>query len=318
VTGDAAPLASVLLLTRDAGERFAAVLDAVLRQEPPFPFEVVAVDSESSDGTRERLRRAGVTVVPVRRADFNHGATRNLGIEACRGAFIALLVQDAEPETADWLERLVAPLLEDEMLAGTYGRQLPVEGAGCVARAYQSRYAAAGDTPRVQGVAGPDALAAMPPGCRLEACTFDNVCACIRRTAWQEHRFARVPIAEDLQWAREVMLAGYRLAYVPGARVRHLHDRPAGYELRRTYLVHQQLRRLFDLRTVPSSLHLARAVTASLANHARWILAADTPWRGKLGELPRAAALALALPLGQYLGAKSADSGRDYLRARGV
>ena len=37
-----------------------------------------------------------------------------------------------------------------------------------------------------------------------------------------------------------------------------------------------------------------------------------------LKHLPRALALAVAMPLGQYLGARSADSGRELLRVRGV
>jgi rhamnosyltransferase len=312
------PLVSVLLLTRDAGPRLSTVLAAVLRQEAPFRFEVVALDSGSTDGTQERLRQAGVRLVPVSPLEFNHGTTRNRGVRACRGAFVVMLVQDAEPETPGWLAALVAPLVGDEALAGTYARQVPVEGAGCVPRAYLAGYAAAAPEPRVQGLPDRGVFEALPPAERLRLCTFDNVCSCIRRSAWSRLPFPEVPIAEDLQWAREVLLEGYRLAYVPEARVRHLHDRPASYELKRTYLVHQQLRRLFGLRTIPSSVHLARAVATSLACHARWIAAAPAPWRQKIAEMPRAAALAFALPLGQYLGARSADAGRELLRVRGV
>ena len=43
-------------------------------------------------------------------------------------------------------------------------------------------------------------------------------------------------------------------------------------------------------------------------------------WRAaaRLAALPRALALAVAMPLGQYLGARSADTGRELLRVRGV
>jgi len=313
------PLASVLLLTFNGGQRLGVVLEALARQEAPFPHEVVAVDSGSTDGTRERLQQAGARVISIPRGEFNHGATRNLGIEACKGVFVVLLVQDAEPEGRDWLARLVDPLVEDGMLAGTYGRQVPPEGAGSVPRAYLARHAAASAEPRVQQLAGRAAYEALTPWQRMEACTFDNVCSCVRRSVWARRPFARAPIAEDLEWARDVMLDGYRLAYVPEARVRHLHDRPASYELKRTYLVHQRLRRLFGLRTIPSAAHLAGAVLVSLASHARWVAAAaGSPWPRRLAELPRAIALAFALPFGQYLGARSADSGRDLLRVRGV
>ena len=93
-----APLVSVLLLTRDAGPPFAAVLAAIARQKAPFPFEVVAIDSGSADGNLALLEGAGVRTIPVAPADFNHGATRNLGIASCRGDFVVMLVQDAEPD----------------------------------------------------------------------------------------------------------------------------------------------------------------------------------------------------------------------------
>jgi rhamnosyltransferase len=312
------PLVSVLLLTRDGGGRLATVLAALASQDTPFEFEVVAVDSESRDGSLDRLRNAGAKVLQIPRAEFNHGTTRNLGIAACRGSIVVLLVQDAEPGSSDWLVRLVEPLLADEGVAGSYGRQVAPPGAGAIARAYHARYPASASEPRIQAIPARDAFLALPPLEQMHACTFDNVCSSVRKSAWSRHPFPRVPIAEDLEWARDVLLDGYRLAYVPAATVRHLHDRPAGYELRRTYLVHQRLRALFGVRTVPSLPHLARAIGVSLASHGRWVAADTAPWTKRVADLPRAAALAVALPLGQYLGAKSVDRGRELLRVEGI
>ena len=226
------------------------------------------MDSGSDDGTVEVLRREADRLIEIRAEDFNHGTTRNVGVEACRAPLVVLLVQDAEPASADWLARLVEPHAGHEAgplrpLAGTYARQVPRPDASPVVRAYLSRYAAAGSTPRRQSIADRAEFDALTPGGRLAACTFDNVCSCIRRDVWERHPFKAAPIAEDLAWAREVMLAGYDLAYVPDAAVVHSHDRSAGYELKRTYLVHQQLRRLFGLAAIPSAAHLARAIAVS-------------------------------------------------------
>jgi rhamnosyltransferase len=158
----------------------------------------------------------------------------------------------------------------------------------------------------------------MSPIDRLAACTFDNVCSCIRRSVWREYPFTATPIAEDVEWSKSVLLAGYHLAYVPDAVVMHSHDRSARYELSRTYLVHQQLRRLLGLATVPTRRQLARAIGVSLLAHVRWTLGGLAGAASKLAQLPRSLALAVAMPLGQYLGAKSADTGRELLRARGI
>src|SRR6185436_9167074 len=105
--------------------------------------------------------------------------------------------------------------------------------------------------------------------------------------------FRPTPIAEDLEWALEVLLAGYKLAYVPDAPVWHSHERPAAYELQRTYLVHQRLQTLFGLSTVPTVGSLVRAVASSLPMHVR-LAAGDRPPRTR--ALLRGIALAMALP----------------------
>jgi hypothetical protein len=103
--------------------------------------------------------------------------------------------------------------------------------------------------------------------------------------------------------------------YTPDATVWHSHERPVSYELQRTYLVHQRLQHLFGLATVPTVGALVRAVAVTMPAHAR-MAAADRRERGR--ALIRGAALAVALPLGQYLGARSAREGRDLLMPRGI
>ena len=322
------PLVSLLLLTRNGAATLPRVLASIRSQTVAFPVEIVAVDSGSSDGTVELLRGQADRLIEIRESAFNHGTTRNVGVEGCRAPLVVLLVQDAEPVSTDWLIRLAAPLLADDParhaaggarpLAGTYARQIPRSDASAVVRAYLLRYSATDSTPRLQSIADQAAFDALSPSERMATCTFDNVCSCIRREVWERHPFRPTPIAEDLAWAKDVMLAGFDLAYVPEAAVVHSHERPAGYELRRTYLVHQQLRRLFGLATIPGRVDLARAVAVSAITHTRWTLGGPGAATARLAALPRALALAAAMPLGQYLGARSADAGREILRVRGV
>jgi hypothetical protein len=79
--------------------------------------------------------------------------------------------------------------------------------------------------------------------------------------------------------------------------------------------VHQRLRALFGLQAVPSAAHVLLAAAATLRAHAR---ALREDGRLVSREALRGVALAGAYPLGQYLGARSADTGRELLRARGV
>jgi rhamnosyltransferase len=293
------PLVSVLLVTRDGAATLGEILAAVRGQRTDFPFEVVAIDSGSTDGTAKLLARGADRLLEIAPNDFNHGTTRNAGVAACRGELVTLLVQDALPAADNWLESLTAPLRRDPRLAGTCARQLPRPAASAVTRHYLAGWAAAAAEPRTMEVRDAQAWSALAPAERLALCTFDDVCACIRRSVWERFPFRPTAIAEDVEWAREVLLAGWRLAYVPEARVVHSHERSARHELRRTRAIHRRLGVLCGLRTIPAAGHLLRAFAATLPLHAR------LAWRQPAG-LPRALALAVAWPLGQYLGGREA------------
>ena len=299
------PLASIVVPTRNGAATLPALLDAIARQRVDFSFEVVAVDSSSTDGSDALLGRRVDLLITIPADRFDHGATRNLAIEQTRGDLIVLLVQDALPASDTWLDALTAPLRADSSLAGTFARQIARPEASAVTRRYLDRWAGASTTPRTMAL-GAAEFDALTPAARLERCTFDNVCSCIRRSVWVRHPFRPTPIAEDVEWARDVLVAGHRLAYTPQAAVIHSHDRSARYEFARTYALHRRLHQLFGLRTIPSPYGLARAVAASMGTHLRCETSA------------RSVALAVAWPLGQYLGALSSTRRWKPLRARAL
>lgn len=301
------PRVSIVLPTRNGVATLPAVLDAIARQRVDFLFETIAVDSSSTDGTSELLRRRVDRLINVAAEAFDHGLTRNLGIEQARGELVVLLVQDALPASVSWLAALTAPLLADDRLAGTFARQLPRPDASAIARRYLERWSASSPVARTRALASRAELDALEPMAQLERCAFDNVCSCIRRSVWAEHPFKATPIGEDIEWAREVLLAGYRLANVPSAEVFHSHDRSARYEFVRTYVLHRRLYELFRLRTVPTLPLLGLAIISSLKLH----------WRCQPFSR-RAVALAFAWPLGQYFGALSAIKGWKLNRSRMV
>jgi rhamnosyltransferase len=284
---------SVVVPTLNGAATLPALLDALSRQRVDRPFEVVAVDSGSTDGSIGLLRASGARLITIPGRTFNHGLTRNLGIEASAGEFIVLIAQDAVPASDTWLRALTNPLLVEPCLAGTFARQQPRPDAGALTRHYLARWFASSDVARTVATT-PAEIDALSPLERLDRCTFDNVCSCIRRSVWLRHPFRETPIGEDVEWAREVLLAGYGIAYVPDATVVHSHERSASYEFGRTRILHRRLYELFGVQTIPTPLHLARAIASCVVTHARCELSA------------RSMALAVAWPLGQYLGARSA------------
>ncbi len=294
-----APRVSIVIPTRNGISTLPALLDRLAGQRVDAAVEVIAVDSASTDGTAALLRDRVDRLIAIEAAGFDHGLTRNLGIEAASGDLVVLTVQDALPADDRWLAALIAPLRADPRLAGTFARQRPRPDASALTRQSLARWVAAGETPRVVFL-DRAAFARLSPRERLDRCAFDNVCSCIRRSVWLAHPFRATPIAEDLEWAKTVLLAGHALAFVPDAVVVHSHERGAREEFTRTREVHRRLRALFGLRTIPSLPALGRAVASSLARHVRCR-------REDGGRMPlaRAVGLAVAWPLGQYLGGRA-------------
>jgi len=244
-------------------------------------------------------------VLSISAAAFNHGATRNAGIEQSTGDLVVLTVQDAVPSDTRWLAALTQPFDDDPKVAGTFARQVPAMNASPLARWNLEHWVAARSAPRIVGPVDAASFAGLAPNARLDICAFDNVSSCVRRIAWERHPFKRVPIAEDLEWARDVLLDGWKIAYAPEACVRHSHDRSVLYEWRRTYLVHRRLMELFGLSSIPSFADLLRSIGFTAAAHAR-VCRRD---RATLRDTRRALALAIAWPAGQYFGARDARRG---------
>lgn len=307
---------SIVIPTRNGAATLPAVLDAIAGQQIDIGVRIVAVDSGSTDGTLPILKERADRLIQVPPKDFDHGLTRNLAIKACDSELVVLLVQDAVPASATWLRELTAPFSGEPSLAGTFARQLPRPDASRLTRWSLSRWVAAQPEPRISRFRDTD-LDGMQPMQRYLACVFDNVCSCVRRAVWAEIPFRSTTIAEDVEWGRDVLLAGHSLAYVPQAAVIHSHERSLRYELGRTYLVHRRLYELFGLRTIPGPGHLLRSMLATLADHRRCLAAGDGPRPGP-AEMARTMALALVWPLGQYLGGLAGARGWHLLGGRGL
>ena len=110
--------ASIVIPTMNAGPIFDEVLGRLFSQETDFDYEVVVLDSGSTDGTVETARKHGAIVHAINPVEFDHGATRDLGASLSRGEYVAFTVQDALPLDGRWLAAMVEDLRGAERVAG--------------------------------------------------------------------------------------------------------------------------------------------------------------------------------------------------------
>jgi rhamnosyltransferase len=244
--------ASVIVPTFNAGADFEKLLKGLSDQETNFDYEVLVIDSGSTDGTAELARRYEASVHQIPQDQFEHGATRNLGASLSSGEYAAFIVQDAVPLDERWLEAMVENLERDELVAGVYGRQIPRSESDSLTRVLVNSWPTADLARREQSVGAPALYRALSPAEQRSLATFDNVSSCVRRSVWEEIPFERTGFGEDIRWGKRVIEAGYKIVYEPRSAVFHSHERSAFYDLRRHYVNQLVLLDLFGFASAPN------------------------------------------------------------------
>jgi rhamnosyltransferase len=235
--------------TLNGGALLRRVLEAVKRQATARSVEILCIDSGSTDDTVAIAKEFGAEVTSIPRAEFNHGETRNLGVGKAAAEIVVLMTQDALPADDKWLEALLEPFA-DEKVAGAYARQIPRDDADILTRHRLENWITSGTERVIREIRNRADYEALPPVEKYKFCNFDNVCSCIRKSVWRKIPFKRADFAEDMEWSRDALLAGWKIVYQPEAAVIHSHNRSQAYEHRRTYMVVRRLNELFGYRPV--------------------------------------------------------------------
>jgi rhamnosyltransferase len=287
------PAASIILPLRNGGPTSIDTIKAVLGQQLEGGFEVIVIDSESSDGSPEGIQRIfadpqsnpfGIALHLVRIAvrDFGHGKTRNYGARLAVGEVVVFLSQDATPTSATWLSTLLMPF-RDPAVVGAYCRQIPRSQASLPEQfILRKTYPVRSALRTASSVARRDA------GYIL----FSNAASAVRKSVLVEHPFdEHLMMCEDAEWAVRMLSAGASIAYVADAIVEHSH----GYSLRSIFS------RNFDyavsLRGLPGSMGVS-----SYLRYLREELSFVTAHGGRR-EWPGLAGFEAARCMGYVLGA---------------
>jgi len=239
------PKVTVLIPTKNGGAIFEKVLERVVAQRTPWPFEVLVIDSGSSDNTAEACRRfPQVRLHSIPPEAFGHGKTRNLGVSMARGEFVALITQDALPVNEHWLEAMVAAIEQDPAIAGVFGRHIAYPDANPFTTHELELHFAGFDAWQVVQMDDPERYA-RDQGYRQVLHFFSDNNALIRRSVWERLPYPDVDFAEDQIWAKKIIEAGYKKAYARDAVVVHSHNYALFERLQRSFDEAYAFRRLF-------------------------------------------------------------------------
>lgn len=290
--------------TLNAGPLLDRVLAGIDAQRGAELVDRVAIDSGSTDGTRERLERHGFRVLSIPRQEFDHGSTRDRAIAATEGDIVVLLTQDAVPLGDDWLTALLAPFT-DPRTAAAWCKQVPRADCPPVIARRIRQWLGDGVEPRVQELKAGETLASLPPLERLSRCALDNVASALRRSVWQRFPLGPRRFGEDLAFGMRVIDAGYRIVYQPRAVVEHSHTRTPFAEGKRTFCDHRNLREMLGLTSIPDRRTLRAALRDGTQEHLAYVDSLDLPAEERQRTRRWTQQYVRWQCWGQYLGAKA-------------
>ena len=226
---------SILLLTKNGAHDLKAVLPAIVDQKGVPRFELVAIDSGSTDGTLQILREFPVRIEQIPPEAFHHARTRNLAAGLAAGEILIFLSQDAIPASDSWLSAMLANF-SDSSVGAVYGRHLPKPG--CSLERQDALDAVYGNKRIVKDPARRN-------GAGYRFYHFSDANAAIRRNVWERTRFPEdCKVFEDLGIAKRILDAGYKIIYEPQAPVFHSHHHTTVALLKRYFDIGYTLKRL--------------------------------------------------------------------------
>lgn len=180
-------------------------------------YEIIIVDSGSTDATLAITARFPVKIVSIPSQEFSFGRSLNLGCQEAKGEFIVIASAHVYPVYTNWLEKLLSPF-QDPQVALVYGKQRGNETTKYTEHQIFEKW-----FPNTSN------LRQSYPFC-------NNANAAIRKSLWEKlHYDEDLTGLEDLDWAKKVLALGYVVAYASDAEIIHVHNESYKKIFRRYY-----------------------------------------------------------------------------------
>ncbi len=227
----------VIIPTYKPGAKFIKQQRMLSMQTYPI-HRIIIVNTEARYLDRSILSDyANVSVTDITAQDFDHGASRNLGVSLSGADYFLMMTDDAIPKDEHLVERLVWMMEHgretyggDREIGAVYGRQLATSESSP-----DERYSRSFNYPEESFIKTIEDL----PRLGIKTYFESNVCCLYRRDIFDQlGGFINHTIFnEDMIYCCAMLKAGFASAYSAEASVYHAHN----------YSGIQQLHRNFDL-----------------------------------------------------------------------
>lgn len=242
-------------------------------------MEIIVLDSMSTDKSLEIALTFGAKIVTIDVETFDHGLTRNLGVEYASGELIYFTVQDAWLPDQEMLEKMVRHFEIDAATMAVCGHQaVPHEKDKNPMLWYRPVSKAGFAVKKVKSQLWFEQLAQSE---KKAVVAWDNVVAMYRRKALVELPFVKAAYAEDWIWSYHAQLKGWQLLHDSSLVVYHYHHLSYSYAFKTKFTINYHFGKFLGFKAeLPELLiplmrtiyHLGRNRKLTLKEKLYWIV----------------------------------------------
>lgn len=198
---------SILIRTKNEEKHIGQTL-SVLFSQTYKSYEVLIVDSGSTDRTLEIARKYPVSIYEIKPEEFTWGYSLNYGFRKTSGKYVICLSAHALPLSDDWLATII-PNFDDEQVAAVMCNTLPWPDCNPFdRRGLLKKF----NIEKQEIKEGPPFL-------------FGNTSCAVRKAAWEAVNYDEsLSYCEDHDWLGKIRKLNYIAVYEPNAKVYHSHN----------------------------------------------------------------------------------------------
>ncbi len=300
------PKISIIILTHNGiKDHLGKTLKAVFSQKLKDGFEVIAIDSESTDRTISLLKKyPAVRIKEIKKSEFGHGKTRRLGAEMAKGQLVVFLTQDATPADKHWLKNITKNFQDPEVV-GVCGRVLPRKNAFLLKKIEVDNDLSGRKEKiiaQIKNQAEFDKLSFYEK--RLNYYFFNDVSSCVRKDYLLSKPAIDIAFAEDVEFAKIALADGKKIIFEPESKVFHSHDYSLLKTYRRNFIDSEYHTKHLGIKNVPTIKCLLANTKHQVRRDLEQIDSYNPSFIDKTKALMYSPVIHFAEQLGQYKGTK--------------
>jgi len=224
------PKISIIIPTYNAEKYIEKLLKSIKNQKLTNIVEIIVIDSSSKDKTLEIVDQLKAKTLTIRKEEFDHGETRTLAGKLAKGDILVYLTQDITLYDEKSIYNLIKLFFKDKKIGAVYGRQIPYQNTNIFGKHLrffnypEKGYIREYKDKKQYGI---------------KTAFLSNSFAAYKKSVLEEIGWFKenLILGEDVYAAAKILKAGYKIAYVPEAKVYHSHS----------YTIWQDFKRYFDI-----------------------------------------------------------------------